>query len=39
MAIVVTGAVGCIGAWVVHEFETLQKAGRLDTRELGPEES
>jgi hypothetical protein len=39
MAILVTGAFGCIGAWVVREFETPQRAGRLDTRELGSEES
>ena len=34
MATLVTGAFGCIGA--LDEFAALQKAGRLDARELEP---
>ena len=45
MAILVTGAFGCIGTWVVKRLlaagewpvvAALQHGGRLDARELGP---
>ena len=37
MATLVTSAFGCIGAWkTLDEFAALQKAGRLDARELEP---
>jgi len=42
MSTLVTGAFGCIGAWVEagvrrtrEEFARLEKEGRLDARELG----